>query len=39
MILYSLQDEKPGGSEDDTIITFIGNKFFKIRKSVIFIKN
>ena len=29
MILYLQQDmRKPGGSEDDTLITLIGNKFF-----------
>ena len=26
--VFTTRYEKPGGSEDDTIITFIGNKFF-----------
>ena len=38
--VYATRYEKPGGSDDDTIITFLGNKIFsKNRKCIFFIKN
>ena len=36
--VFTTRYEKPGGSEDDTIITFIGNKFFKIRNLLFSLK-
>jgi glycosyltransferase involved in cell wall biosynthesis len=34
--IYTTRYEEPGGSEDDTIITFIGNKFFSKLGNILF---
>ena len=34
--IYTTRYEQPGGSEDDTIITFIGNKFFSKLGNILF---
>ena len=34
--VFTTRYEKPGGSEDDTIITFIGNKFFSKLGNLLF---
>ena len=34
--VYTTRYEKPGGSEDDTVITFLGNKFFSKLGNILF---
>ena len=34
--IYTTRYEQPGGSEDDTIVTFIGNKFFSKLGNILF---
>ena len=34
--IFATRYETPGGSEDDTVITFIGNKFFSLLGKVLF---
>ena len=34
--LYTTRYEQPGGSEDDTVITYIGNKFFTMLGKIFF---
>ena len=34
--IYTTRYEQPGGSEDDTILTFIGNKFFSKLGNILF---
>ena len=34
--IYTTRYEQPGGSEDDTVITFIGNKFFSKLGNILF---
>ena len=34
--VYATRYEKPGGSDDDTIITFIGNKIFSKMGNIFF---
>lgn len=34
--IFATRYESPGGSEDDTVITFIGNKFFSLLGKILF---